>query len=201
MPVVSLIWLMHMKFQLCIFKTVLMYVELNVFVFWLIYSLFLSPRWSIKSSTPPRPVPGSHWIICEVSALNLENCANACRIYVFWVINPLFLTPPGYGRIVNRSHDLYRGSRWRTCEVSTLYLENCVNALWINVFWVVNPLFSSPWGTVESSTCSTTCSWKESPWRPVWEVSALYLENCANACRIYVFWVINPLFSDPTGVR
>ena len=26
----------------------------------------------------------------------------------------------------------------------------------------------------------------------------MYLENCANACWIYVFWVINPLFRSPT---
>ena len=59
------------------------------------YVLPQGPVWTcyatVKSSTPPRPVPGSHWIICEVSALNLKNCANARRIYVFWVINPLFL--------------------------------------------------------------------------------------------------------------
>ena len=90
--------------------------------FWLINSSFLSPWWSIKSSTRPRPVPGSHLIICEVSALYLENCANACRIYVFWVINLLFLTPPGYGRIVNHS---------LTCTVESLtYLWSFNSISW-----------------------------------------------------------------------
>ena len=31
--------------------------------------------------TPLRPVPGCHWRICEISALYLENCANACWIF------------------------------------------------------------------------------------------------------------------------
>ena len=34
-----------------------------------------------------------------------------------------------------------------------------------------------------------------------YEVSTLYLENSANARRIYVFWVINPSFLTPPGVR
>ena len=40
-------------------------------------------------------------------------------------------TPP---RPVTESH-------WRSCDVWTLYLENCANARRINVFWVINPLF------------------------------------------------------------
>ena len=91
-----------------------------------------------------------------------------------------------------------RGSRWRTCEVSTLYLENWANACRIYVFWVINPLFSRSLGYVESSTPPRPAP--RSPW-PVWEVWTSYLENCANARRIDVFQVINPLFSTPPGVR
>ena len=100
-------------------------------------------------------VPGSHWIICEVSALNLENCANASRIYVFWVINSLFLTLPGYGRIVNRS---------ATCTVESLtYL--CFNSTYISkTVWMRSELtfferLTLPypfWGTVEIVNHSLT---------------------------------------------
>ena len=33
------------------------------------------------------------------------------------------------------------------------------------------------------------------------QLSSLYLEICANARRIYVYGVINPLFLTPLGVR
>ena len=89
-------------------------------------------------------------------------------------------------------------SLWRTCEFSTLYLENCANACWNNVFWVINPYFWAPWGTVESLTPPQPVP--ESRWRTC-EFSTLYLENCANACWNNVFWVINPLFLSPMGYR
>ena len=63
----------------------------------------------------------------------------------FRVINPLFLSPMGTVdsttplRPVSESH-------WRTCEVSTLYLESCANAHWIHILWVINPLFLTPLG-------------------------------------------------------
>ena len=122
---------------------------------------------------------------CEVSTLNLENCANARRIYVFLVIIPLFLTPLGYVESSTAPRPL-PVSHLHSCEVSTLYLENCANARRIHVFWVINPLFLTPMGEmVETSTlpqpvpvcCRRSC-----------EVSTHNLENCANARRIYVFW-------------
>ena len=48
-------------------------------------------------------------------------------------------------------------SHWRTCEVSTLYLENCANARWMNVFWVVNPLFMTPMGNGRIVNLFTIC--------------------------------------------
>ena len=41
------------------------------------------PRGTYNISTLLRPVPGSSQPTCEVSALYLKNCANACWIYVF----------------------------------------------------------------------------------------------------------------------
>ena len=52
----------------------------------------------------------------------------------------------------------------------------------------------------------STISWKLENLRPVprshrhsCEDSNLHQENCANARRIHVSWVINPLFHDPSG--
>ena len=58
--------------------------------------------------------------------------------------------------------------------------------------------FWTPRGTVESSTHIQHVP--ESHWRTCKD-STLYLKNCANACRIYVFWAINPLFLSPTRNR
>ena len=91
------------------------------------------------------------------------------------------------------------GCRRRSCEFSTIHLENCANARRIHVFWVINPFISDPCGeTVEPSTLPRpvpVCR------RRFCEVSILYLENCAKARRIHVFRVINPLFLTPVGKR
>ena len=44
-----------------------------------------------------------------------------------------------------------------TCKVSVLYLGNCANTYWIYVFWIINPLFLSPWGYHRIANPSTTC--------------------------------------------
>ena len=101
---------------------------------------------TVESSTLPRPVPGCRRRSCEVSTLNLENCAIARRIHVFWVINPLFLTPVGETVESSTLPRPVPGCRRRSCEVSTLNLENCAIARRIHVFWVINPLFLTPVG-------------------------------------------------------
>ena len=118
----------------------------------------------------------------------LENSANARWIYVFWVVNPLFPTTMGHGRIVNLP---------MTCPVkfqlcSSITLRMCVEF----TCFVINPSFLTPPGTVESSTYAQPvpkCRWRAC------EVSTLYLENCVNARRSYVFWVISPLFLTLRG--
>ena len=45
-----------------------------------------------------------------------------------------------------RSNIPVYGGFWRTCEVSTLYLENCENARRTFIFWVINPLFLTSLG-------------------------------------------------------
>ena len=50
------------------------------------------------------------------------------------------------------------GRIWRTCKVSALYLENCANERWINVFWGVNPSFLTPLGYSRIVSPSTTCA-------------------------------------------
>ena len=151
----------------------------------MINPLFLTPPGATVESSPfPQPVPGSHWRTCKVSIQYLENCANACRIYVCWVINPLFLSPTGTVESSTPPRSVPE-SRWRICKVSTLCLENCANACWIYVFFEWLTLyFWAPRGTLESSTPPRSVP--ESFWR-ICEVSTLCLENCSNACWIYVF--------------
>ena len=48
-------------------------------------------------------------------------------------------------------------------EVSTLYLENCAYAGRIYVLWVINSLFLTLWGILESSTSPRPVP--ESIWR------------------------------------
>ena len=138
----------------------------------------------------------SHLRSCEVSTLYLKNCANSRWILVFLGDWP-FISDP-YGGTVETS-TLPRpvpGCCRRSCEVSTLHLENCANARRVYVFWVINPLFWTPVGYVESSTLPrpVTVSHLRSC-----EVSNLYLGNCATSRWIHVFWVINPLFLNPMG--
>ena len=151
-------------------------------------------------------VPHGTW---EVSALYLENCANACRIYVFLGINPLFLSPMGYRRIVNPYTTCtgeswtylwsFSSVSWKLCEcIETDRDRDRQTILFIDilaelpgvarafttlkymyapppVYPRVPPKFVTPLRPVPGSS------------QPICEVSALYLENCANACWIYIF--------------
>ena len=71
---------------------------------------------------------------------------------VFWSFNRGTVEWPTPPRPVPVSH-------WRTCKVSTLYLENCANACCINVFFSDEPFISEP-GYRRTVNPSTTCSWK-----------------------------------------
>ena len=75
-----------------------------------------------------RPFTVSHLHSCEVLTLHLENCANARRIHVSWVINPLFMNPCGGAVETSTIPRPVPECRQRSCEVSTLHLEICVNA-------------------------------------------------------------------------
>ena len=182
------------KFQFCTLKTVWMHVEFTFFEWLTLY--FWDPWGNVESSTHSRLVPESHWRTCEVSALYLENCANACWIYDFCVINPLFLSH--IGLTLNRQpiHNLYRWFvdvpvKFQFCILKTVWMHFEFTFFeWLTLY------FWDPWGNVELSTHSRPVP--ESHWRTC-EVSALYLENCANACWIDGFWVINPLFLSPMG--
>ena len=159
-----------------------MNVELTFFEWLTPYSWPL--RGTVESLTYPWPFTWSRWRTCEVSTLYLENCANTRRIYVFWVINPSFLTPPWYKRIISFSMTFsvelltclwsFNSVSWKLCEC----MPNLRFFEWLTVY------FWAPRVTVVSSTPPRPVP--ESQWRTC-EVSTLYLENCANACRIYVF--------------
>ena len=140
---------------------------------------------TVESSTFPQPVTGSRWRTCEISTLYLENCANARQIYVFEWLTLYSRSLRGYGRIVNLSATCNWESLTYQWNFNSIYLENCANARRIYVFWVINPLFSTPpGGTVESSTFLQPVT--GSRWRTC-EVSTLCLENWVNTCRINVF--------------
>ena len=127
------------KFQPCILKTVRMHVEFTVSE-WLTILVWPLRRygWIISPYTTFH-VESSTFLWCFNSLS--WNSAKARRIHVFfWVICSVFLTLWGYGRIVVPSA-ICPGGHWRSCEISTLHLENCANARRIHVFWVVNPLF------------------------------------------------------------
>ena len=116
-------------------------------------------------------------------------------------------------KVTERSRDSGRRSRDRRLTVKLLFWT--FRAIWkffekshwtVTRQWseVTRPTFfewltlysQALWGTIESSTPPRPAP--ESPWH-VWEVFAQYLENCAIACRNYLFWVINPLFLTPPG--
>ena len=141
---------------------------------------------------------------CEVSTLHLENCANARRIHVFLVINPLFLTSmeemvetSTLPRPVPKSHR-------RSCEVSTLHLENCASSNSRLTLY-----FSYGWNVKFHRLCE---SWKLCCAFFGWltpmhgsRISTFFVNvpvitlPCANARRIHVFLVINPLFLTSMG--
>ena len=125
--------------------------------FWGIYLSFLTPLGYVESSNPPWPVSVSHLRSCEVSTLHLENCANARWIHVFLGDWP-FISDP-YGGKVETSilpRPVPKSLR-RSCEVSTLHLENRANARRIHVFGWLNLYFWPLWGNGRIVNPSTTC--------------------------------------------
>ena len=163
----------------------------RIYVCWVINPLFLSHTGTVESSTPSRPVPESRWRICKVSTLCFENCANACWIYVFRVINPLFLSPTRYRRILNPSTTCpgesvtylwsFNSVSWKLCECTS----NLRFFEWLTLY------FWAPRGTVESITSPQPVP--ENRWRTC-KVSALYLENCANAGTILFINIYGKLY-------
>ena len=71
---------------------------------------------------------------------------------------------------------------WHTCEVSTLYLETA-NARWMNVFWVVNPLFLTHLENGRIVNLFTTCPGESLTY--LWNFNSVSVKlcecNCANA--------------------
>ena len=167
-------------------------------VFWVINPLFLTPLGTVESSTPPRPVPGSRWRSCEVSTLYLENCAIARRIYVFWVINPLFLTPPGYGRIINLS--MTRPCEFQLCISITVRMCVEFTFLWLTFYsflWLTLYSWSLRGYDRIVNLCATFSEESLTYLLSFNSVSWKLCECTSNFC----FWVVNPLFLTPLGVR
>ena len=109
------------------------------------------------------------------------------------MINHSFLTPDG--RIINISANCPSESLTYLVKIQLCILK-LRYAPWINVFWVVNSLIPYPCG----STVKLPISPRPVPWSRLrnCEVSTLYLENCANARRIYVFERLTFIL-DPSG--
>ena len=102
----------------------------RIFMFFERLSLyFWAPRGTVESSTPPRPIPESHWRTCKVSNLYLEKCPNACRIFMFFERLTLYFWAPRGTVESSTPPRPAPESHWLTCKVLTLYLENCPNAL------------------------------------------------------------------------
>ena len=77
--------------------------------------------------------------------------------FTFFEWLTLYFRPHG-GTVESSTHPRpVPGSRRRSCEVSTLHLENCANARRIHVFWVINPLFVTPRGYGRIVNPFTTC--------------------------------------------
>ena len=127
------VWIVDVpvKFQLLISKTVRMHVEFTFFEWLTLYSQ--APWGAVESSTLPRPVPGVvdvpvkfQLLISKTVRLHVEFTFSGWLTLYFW---------PLWGRVetstiprpVSKSHR-------RSCEVSTLHLENCANARRIHVF-------------------------------------------------------------------
>ena len=124
----------------------------------------------------------------------------------WWVISykPIIDDSPSCPWTVNPSTTC-PGSHWRTCP--SLWPSGIGSRLGRNRLWVrflavsdIYPMFIEPtitWvplGFSEYIWLDTKIVFKKS------EVSALYLENCANACWIYMFLSNQPFISKPPGV-
>ena len=109
----------HVKFQLCILKTVRMFVELRFF--WVINPLFMSPLGYRRIVNPSTTCPGESLTLPATFQLFiLKTVQMHDEFTFFWVINPLFLNHLVKHKIVNPSTTRHGESlsHWRTCEDS-----------------------------------------------------------------------------------
>ena len=108
--------------------------ERRIHVFGVISPLFLIPvgrGGMVGPSSPPRPVLGSHWRSCEVSTLDLDDCANCTSNLRFLSDEPFHVGPlREWDSIMGNPSTMYTDGHWRSCEVSTLDVERTV---WIHV--------------------------------------------------------------------
>ena len=161
-----------MKFQLSILKTVRMHAK-STFHEWL--TLYFQAPWgSVELISHLRPVQWRIWWACEVSALYLENCVNACWFNVFWVINPLFPSPLKKRKIVNPSTTCLTWSLTYLWSFSSSILKTVRMHAEFTFFEWLTLYLKAPWGGVE--LISHLRPVPRSHWRTCKD-SALYLEN------------------------
>ena len=133
-----------------------MHVEFTFFEWLTLY--FWAPRSGVESSTPPQLVPENHWRNSTVKfpLCILKTVQILAEFTIFEWLTLYFWASRGSEESTTQPQPVSQKRR-RTGEVSTLYLENCANACWIYVFWVINPLFLSHTGYRRIADPFTTC--------------------------------------------
>ena len=126
--------------------------------------------------------------------------------FTFFEWLTLYFRPRG-GTVESSTHPRpVPRSRRRSCEVSTLHLENCANARRIHVFWVINPLFVTLRGYGRIVNPSTTCPGESSTFLWSFNSSHWKLCECTSNSRFFewltlYFWPFGGTVESSTPPR